>query len=44
MGIEFKTRKISFFYFPAFRDLDEQARFEAPLFHDQCRGTGRVHP
>jgi len=29
LGIEFKTRKISFFYFPAYRDLDEQARFEA---------------
>ncbi|MBV7500907.1 hypothetical protein [Achromobacter sp. ACM05] len=29
LGIEFKTRKISFFYFSAYRDLDEQARFEA---------------
>jgi SAM-dependent methyltransferase len=29
LGIEFKTRKIGFFYFPEYRDLDEKDRFAA---------------
>jgi len=29
LGIEFRTRKIGFFYFPEYRDLDEKSRFLA---------------
>ena len=29
LGIEFKTKKMGFFYFPEYRDLDEKSRFIA---------------